>query len=105
MREVLRGCVAVVWLILLTGLAFAQAEVKVFVGGAMTGPVRAAGAAFASTAAYALATLVSVIVYGHIARTTASAILIPRATDAVLLRTTLRRLGRRPPDGEDQSRG
>ena len=52
MREVLRGCVAVVWSILLSGLVFAQAEVKVFVGGAMTGPVRAAGAAFARSSGH-----------------------------------------------------
>jgi molybdate transport system substrate-binding protein len=53
MREV-RGCVAVVWLILLSGLAFAQAEVKVFVGGAMTGPVKAAGADFARRSGHTL---------------------------------------------------
>ena len=47
MRESQRGCVAFVLAILLTGLAFAQAEVKVFVGGAMTEPVKAAGAGFA----------------------------------------------------------
>jgi len=54
MREVPRGCLAVVWLILLSGLVFAQAEVKVFVGGAMTGPVKAAGAAFARSAGHTL---------------------------------------------------
>jgi molybdate transport system substrate-binding protein len=54
MREVARGCVAVVWLVLLSGLVFAQAEVKVFVGGAMTGPVRAAGAAFARSSGHTL---------------------------------------------------
>ena len=43
-----------VWLILLPGLAFAQAEVKVFVGGAMTGPVKAAGAAFARSSGHTL---------------------------------------------------
>ena len=47
MREVLRGCVSFVWLILLPALAFAQTEVRVFVGGAMTEPVKEAGAAFA----------------------------------------------------------
>src|ERR1700730_1810924 len=47
MRQALRGCVSVVWLILLSALPFAQAEIKVFVGGAMTGPVKEAGAAFA----------------------------------------------------------
>ena len=35
------------WLILLPALAFAQAEISVFVGGAMTAPVKEAGAAFA----------------------------------------------------------
>ena len=54
MREVLRGSIAVVWLSLLTGLAFAQAEVKVFVGGAMTGPVKTAGAAFARSSGHTL---------------------------------------------------
>lgn len=54
MREVARGCVAVVWLVLLSRLVFAQAEVKVFVGGAMTGPVRAAGAAFARSSGHTL---------------------------------------------------
>ena len=54
MREVAKGCVAVVWLVLLSGLVFAQAEVKVFVGGAMTGPVRAAGAAFARSSGHTL---------------------------------------------------
>ena len=54
MREVARGCVAGVWLVLLSGLVFAQAEVKVFVGGAMTGPVRAAGAAFARNSGHTL---------------------------------------------------
>ena len=47
MRVVLRACVSFVWLILLSTLAFAQSEVKVFVGGAMTVPVKEAGAAFA----------------------------------------------------------
>ena len=47
MRGVLRACVSFVWLILLSTLAFAQSEVKVFVGGAMTVPVKEAGAAFA----------------------------------------------------------
>ena len=49
MRNVLRGAVAFVWVLLLPALAFAQAEVRVFVGGAMTGPVKEAGAAFART--------------------------------------------------------
>ena len=47
MRKVLSGCVSFAWLILLPALAFAQTEIKVFVGGAMTGPVKEAGAAFA----------------------------------------------------------
>jgi len=47
MRESQRRCVAFVVAILLSGLAFAQAEIKVFVGGAMTEPVKSAGAGFA----------------------------------------------------------
>src|SRR5437762_9347183 len=47
MRGLLRACVSSVWLILLSAPAFAQVEVKVFVGGAMTVPVKEAGAAFA----------------------------------------------------------
>jgi molybdate transport system substrate-binding protein len=47
MREVLRGCVSFVWVILLPAIAFAQGEVRIFVGGAMTEPVKEAGAAFA----------------------------------------------------------
>ena len=47
MRKVLSGCVSFVWPLLLPVLAFAQTEVKVFVGGAVTGPVKEAGAAFA----------------------------------------------------------
>ena len=47
MRGLLRACVSFVWLILLSAPAFAQVEVKVFVGGAMTVPVKEAGAAFA----------------------------------------------------------
>jgi molybdate transport system substrate-binding protein len=47
MREVLSGCVSFVWLILLPALAFAQTEIRVFVGGAVTEPVKEAGAAFA----------------------------------------------------------
>lgn len=47
MRNVLRGGLSFVWLMLLPALAFAQVEVRVFVGGAVTGPVREAGAAFA----------------------------------------------------------
>ncbi len=47
MREVLSRCVSFVWLIVLPSLAFAQTEIKVFVGGAVTAPVKEAGAAFA----------------------------------------------------------
>lgn len=54
MREVFRGCVSFVWLLLLPALAFAQAEVRVFVGGAVTGPVREAGAAFARSSGHTL---------------------------------------------------
>ena len=54
MREVPRGGVAFLWLVLLSVIAFAQAEVKVFVGGAMTQPVKAAGAAFARSSGQTL---------------------------------------------------
>jgi hypothetical protein len=47
MREVFRSCVSFVWFILLPALAFGQTEVRVFVGGAVTEPVREAGATFA----------------------------------------------------------
>ena len=47
MREVQKRAVAFVWVVLFSGFAFAQSEVKVFVGGAMTEPVKAAGAGFA----------------------------------------------------------
>src|SRR5258706_15503711 len=47
MRKVLSGCVAFGWLIVLPALAFAQTEIRVFVGGAVTAPVKEAGAAFA----------------------------------------------------------
>ena len=47
MRDVLGGCVSFLWLLLLPGLAFAQTEVKVFVGGAVTTPVKEVGVAFA----------------------------------------------------------
>lgn len=53
-RHVLRGCVSFVWLILLPALVVAQTEVRVFVGGAMTGPVREAGAAFARSSGHTL---------------------------------------------------
>jgi molybdate transport system substrate-binding protein len=54
MRKVLSGWVSFVWLILLPTVAFAQAEVRVFVGGAMTGPVRETGAAFARSSGHTL---------------------------------------------------
>ena len=47
MRKVLRSCVSFVWFILLPALAFGQTEVRVFVGGAVTEPVKEAGATFA----------------------------------------------------------
>jgi molybdate transport system substrate-binding protein len=46
MRDVLRRSAAFVWLILLPASAFSQTAVRVFVGGAMTTPVKDAGAAF-----------------------------------------------------------
>jgi molybdate transport system substrate-binding protein len=49
MRDALSRCVLVAGLILVPVLAFAQAEVRVFVGGAMTAPVKEAGATFAKS--------------------------------------------------------
>ena len=49
MRRVLSGCLSIAWLLLLPVLAFAQTEITVFVGGAVTGPVKETGAAFART--------------------------------------------------------
>ena len=46
MREVLGRCVSVAWFVLLPAIAFAQTEIRVFVGGAVTQPVREAGNAF-----------------------------------------------------------
>jgi molybdate transport system substrate-binding protein len=46
MRNVLRGCIALAWLVVSPALVFAQAEIRVLVGGAVTEPVREAGAAF-----------------------------------------------------------
>jgi len=54
MREMVRGCVSFVCVMLLPALAFAQAEVRVFVGGAMTGPVKEAGAAFTRSSGHTL---------------------------------------------------
>lgn len=47
MHRVLAGCVSIVWFMLLPAPAFAQVEVRVFVGGAMSEPVREVGEAFA----------------------------------------------------------
>ena len=47
MRQMLRGCLLLVWFVLLPALAFPQTELRVFVGGALTRPVQEAGAAFA----------------------------------------------------------
>ena len=54
MRGVLNSCLLLVGLILLPTLASAQTTVTVFVGGAMTGPVKEAGAAFARTSGHTL---------------------------------------------------
>jgi len=54
MRRAQRGIVVFAGVILLSGLAFAQAEVKVFVGGAMTGPVKAAGDDFSRSSGHRL---------------------------------------------------
>ena len=43
------ACVLAMWLTLVPALAFAQTEIRVFVGGAVTEPVKAAGAAFTRT--------------------------------------------------------
>lgn len=47
MRDVIRRTVSTVWFVLLPALAFAQAEIRVFVGGAVTQPVKEAGVTFA----------------------------------------------------------
>ena len=54
MRDVLKACVSFVWLIVAPAVAFAQTEVRVFVGGAMTEPVKAAGAVFARASGHTL---------------------------------------------------
>jgi molybdate transport system substrate-binding protein len=46
MRHVLSTGVAFMWLILLPAFAFAQTELRVLVGGAVTEPIKEAGAAF-----------------------------------------------------------
>jgi molybdate transport system substrate-binding protein len=45
-RFVLRGCALLTWIALSPAAAFAQGELTVFVGGAVTGPVREASAGF-----------------------------------------------------------
>ena len=52
MRNGLRGGLFIACVLLLPVLAFAQVEVRVFTGGAMSGPVREAGDAFAKSAGY-----------------------------------------------------
>ena len=47
MRHIVAGIASFVWLILLPVLAYAQVEVRVFTGGAMSEPVREVGEAFA----------------------------------------------------------
>jgi molybdate transport system substrate-binding protein len=46
MRDILKGSTALLVWLLLPACAFAQTEVRIFVGGAMTGPLKEAGAAF-----------------------------------------------------------
>ena len=46
MRQVLSTGVAFIWLLLLPAFAFAQTELRVLVGGAVTEPIKEAGAAF-----------------------------------------------------------
>ena len=52
MRSVLRTSFAFVWLILVPAFAFAQTELRVFLSGAMTEPVKQAGEAFARSAGH-----------------------------------------------------
>ncbi len=49
MRAKRSASVLAMWLILVPALAFAQTEIRIFVGGAVTEPVKAAGAAFTRT--------------------------------------------------------
>jgi molybdate transport system substrate-binding protein len=54
MRNVLKGAMFAAWLLLVPPLAFAQAEVRVFTGGAMSEPVREVGNAFAKSSGHRL---------------------------------------------------
>jgi molybdate transport system substrate-binding protein len=47
MRDVMRRVVPVLWMLLLPGVASGQTNLKIFVGGAVTAPVKETGAAFA----------------------------------------------------------
>ncbi len=49
MRNLLKGAMFAAWLLLAPALAFAQAEVRIFTGGAMSEPVREVGNAFAKS--------------------------------------------------------
>ena len=49
MRNLLKGAMFAAWLLLAPALAFAQAEVMIFTGGAMSEPVREVGNAFAKS--------------------------------------------------------
>ena len=51
MRDMMRLCAPFVWVILMPALASAQTELRVLVGGAVTEPVKAAGAAFTRASA------------------------------------------------------
>ena len=44
MHAVRSACLVVVWLSMVPALTFAQTEIRVFVGGGITGPVKEAGA-------------------------------------------------------------
>jgi len=54
MRTLLRSSLAFVWLIVLPTCAFAQTTLTVFLSGAMTQPVKEAGAAFSTSAGHTL---------------------------------------------------
>jgi molybdate transport system substrate-binding protein len=49
MRNLLKGAMFAAWLLLVPALAFAQAEVRIFTGGAMSEPVREVGNVFAKS--------------------------------------------------------
>jgi len=53
MRNLLKGAMFA-WLLLLPAMAFAQAEVRIFTGGAMSEPVREVGNAFAKSSGHRL---------------------------------------------------